>query len=187
MTGLLETQIEDILIENLGFIEPNLKLLNRQFNTCHDGCKFETRHIGPHKGCKGKIDILCLDKSNNLVVIELKRTANRSSVSQVCKYPTLLKHIFPLYKGNIKTIICCLKSTKETPSLCKENEVKYIELNYESLIKAYELLLKNKSYSFDYNSTFLKSHRLFKEFCKLYPTKTFNQNLKLLLSIESNY
>ncbi|MDP3728289.1 MAG: endonuclease NucS [bacterium] len=129
-----EKQIEGVIIENLDLIDSKLKFFASQFNIGHDGCKTQTCETGHHEGCRGRIDILCSDEKNNLVIIEVKIKASSKSVFQICKYPLFLQKVFPLYPGSFRKILCCLSSTKETKLLCKQNNIEYIELNSKAVL-----------------------------------------------------
>jgi len=68
---LLEANLENILVNRVGDIEPGLKLIGRQL---------DTKEVG-------RLDLLCEDINNNLVVIELKRgTAGPSIIDQTQRY-----------------------------------------------------------------------------------------------------
>ncbi|MBI5797996.1 DUF91 domain-containing protein [Candidatus Woesearchaeota archaeon] len=163
MYRLSEKQIEEILIEDLDLIEPGLRLLRNQYRTHHEGCKFQTNLYGHHTGCRGTIDILCLDQRNNLVVIEIKLNANSNVISQINKYPQFLKHNFPLYQGEFRKILCCINSAKEVEVLCNQNNIRFIQLN--SKILKYSKPQTNLCLN---ELQFIESHTLFKEFLLSY-------------------
>lgn len=90
-----EASIRDWLAQNLGLIEPGLKLIKTEF------------YLNDIIGAKGYIDILCQDTYNNFVIIELKRSnsSSRQTLTEVLKYHALIKHSFRARDGEIRVII----------------------------------------------------------------------------------
>ncbi|MFO8008318.1 MAG: endonuclease NucS [Candidatus Brocadiia bacterium] len=73
-----ETQLEDILAEDISIIDPNLLLIGRQVLT----------------GYGNYMDLLAMDADANLVVIELKRDRTpREVVAQLLDYGSWVRHL----------------------------------------------------------------------------------------------
>jgi len=73
-----ETQLEDILAQDISIIDPNLLLIGRQVLT----------------GYGNYIDLLAMDADANLVVIELKRDRTpREVVAQLLDYGSWVRHL----------------------------------------------------------------------------------------------
>ncbi len=94
-SNMLEANVESIVIANLDKIEEGLRLIKRQF-------------VCPGVG---RIDILCEDKRNNLVVIELKKFgASQSSViDQIARYIGYVKTHLAKPRQKIRGIIVVAK------------------------------------------------------------------------------
>ncbi len=70
-TSILEANLENFLVDDVSQIEPDLKLIGRQVDT----------------KVVGRLDLLCEDKNNDLVVVELKRgAAGPSIIDQIQRY-----------------------------------------------------------------------------------------------------
>ena len=71
-TGLdLESRLEDIVHQNIQMLSPNWMVIGRQVQTSYNK----------------RIDLLCIDRDGNLIVIELKRDmTERETVAQVLDY-----------------------------------------------------------------------------------------------------
>ena len=144
-----ENEIEDILIDNLETIESGLRLLRRQFNFAQ----------------RGRIDLLCLDRWNNLVIIEIKTYARPGSIYQLLKYPELLIQRFPKYNQKFRLILCFLKGSLETRDLCILNGILPLKFKYSSLLIAKKRLEFKLKIDLDYKmELFMKSHKLSKLF-----------------------
>lgn len=91
----VESKIRDWLSMNLNFIEPCLKLIGKEF------------HLPDSIGSKGFIDLLCTDRYNNYVIIEIKRseTSARQTITEVLKYISLIKHNFKARESEIRIIV----------------------------------------------------------------------------------
>jgi len=88
-----ERNLENILVERLNDIEPGLQLIKRQFT------------IRP----VGRIDILCTDRNNDFVVIELKKyDAPKSSViDQITGYMGYVRKHIAKGEQKVRGIIIC--------------------------------------------------------------------------------
>lgn len=93
-----EKELEQLLINNLDLIEPNMTLLGNQY-----------------KVQNGYIDILARDQNNTLCIIELKVVANDSKLIEQCVYyptqfqePTRMIAIAPKYNDKIYTALSYL-------------------------------------------------------------------------------
>ena len=144
-----EKEIENIIIDNLETIEPKLRLLRRQYNFAQ----------------RGRIDLLCLDRHNNLVIIEIKTYARPGSIYQLLKYPELLIQRFPKYNKKFRLILCFLKGSLETRDLCILNGVLPLKFKYSSLFIAKKKLELKLKVDLDYDmNLFMESHNLSKQF-----------------------
>jgi len=105
-----EFVLENFLEKNLDLIEPGLRLLERQFKINNFG----------------KIDLLCEDKNNTLIIIELKTYADYSTIDQIKWYK---KAIFFKFPGNkARFILICLSQNERIPHLCKINNIEFLQL-----------------------------------------------------------
>ncbi len=120
MTFLTEKQIELILLKNIEFVEPGLSVYGSQIKV---------------RG-RSRIDILCLDKNNKFVLIELKVTAHSPSVSQILGYRKSLEETL---KNSVRLVICCLGATDHTKELCQEFNIKCVILSGKQLLKCRSL------------------------------------------------
>ena len=67
----LESRLEDILHSDISIVSPNWMVIGRQVRTAYDKL----------------VDLLCIDRDGNLVVVELKRNmTEREIVAQVLDY-----------------------------------------------------------------------------------------------------
>ncbi|MFM5980455.1 MAG: endonuclease NucS domain-containing protein, partial [Sphaerospermopsis kisseleviana] len=94
-----EAGIRDFLINNLDIIEPDLKLVKKEFTLKNEF------------GADGRIDILAKDKFGMFVIIEIKKSdkAARESVQELCKYIALFKDEYGLAANKCR---CILLSTE---------------------------------------------------------------------------
>jgi len=75
-TQILEANLENILVEQVGELESGLKLIKRQL---------DTKEVG-------RLDLLCEDSNGDLVVVELKRNiAGPSIMDQITRYMGWIK------------------------------------------------------------------------------------------------
>lgn len=97
--NIYEANLESIIVENLGKIEKGLKLVKRQFN-----CP-----------AVGRIDILCKDSRDNLVVIELKKFGVRqdSIIDQIARYMGYIKTHVAKEKQAVRGIIVVAKADEK--------------------------------------------------------------------------
>ena len=81
MSSYPESQLRDLLADNLALIEPGLRLIKPEF------------WLKNADGVKGSIDLLAQDRHGMYVVIELKvsEPSGRKTVAQVMKYVRLLE------------------------------------------------------------------------------------------------
>ena len=105
-----EFVLESFLEKNLELIEPGLRLLERQFKINNFG----------------KIDLLCEDKNNNLVVIELKTYAHYATIDQIKGYKKAISIEFP--RNKTRFILVCLSQNKCIYHLCKINNIEFLQL-----------------------------------------------------------
>ena len=111
-----EQEIEEFLSRNLEIIEPELKLIRKQYKTKY-----------------GIIDILCFDKEGNRVAIEVKKYADTNSPGQLSKYVFALKKEFP--NSFIRGILVSSKISNEVMGLCS-----HFYLNFGELSEVTELM-----------------------------------------------
>lgn len=113
----LESRLEDVLHEDISIVSPNWMVVGRQVKTPYD--KF--------------IDLLCIDRDANLIVVELKRDmTDREVVAQLLDYGSWVRalrgedivHIFDEYRKkyhknessiSIDEAFCSRFSVKEMP------------------------------------------------------------------------
>ncbi|MDX2107995.1 MAG: hypothetical protein SFY67_16480 [Candidatus Melainabacteria bacterium] len=91
-----ESQIRDKLASSLNFIDPNLELIDTEYQ------------LKNSDGSDGFIDILARDLFHNqLVVIEIKRTnqASRQAIHELIKYVALLKVHFGISDAKVRGIL----------------------------------------------------------------------------------
>jgi hypothetical protein len=95
MPNMLEANLESIVAANLDKIEEGLRLLKRQF-------------VCPGVG---RIDLLCEDKRNNLVVIELKKFGadQNSVIDQIARYIGYVKTHLAKPRQKVRGIILVAK------------------------------------------------------------------------------
>ena len=89
----LESRLEDILHANISMLSPNWMVVGRQVKTPHEK----------------RIDLLCMDRDGNLIVVELKRDmTERETVAQILDYGSWVRtvkddeiaRIFDAYRRN---------------------------------------------------------------------------------------
>jgi len=119
----LERDLEEQIVKNLDQIEDGLRIYSREGL---DGRQFNTN--------VGRIDILTLDKNNNLVVIELKAgRASSSVVGQILAYINWVKR--NLSKGkSVRGIIIADdfdEKVKHAVSSLPNVELKAYKVNFE--------------------------------------------------------
>ncbi len=90
-----EAAIRDLLVDQLDCLEAGLVLLNIE------------QYIPSDIGTRSFIDILCRDKDNNWVIIELKRSdaAARQAIHEVLKYAEAVKTHLGVRNDEIRIII----------------------------------------------------------------------------------
>jgi len=96
MSGYTESQLRDMLAENLWAIEPGLQLLNTE------------QWLRNSHGAAGSMDLFAQDRHDLYVVIEVKRSRStaREAVGEVTKYTRLLtqEHGIPRSKIRIAVV-----------------------------------------------------------------------------------
>lgn len=90
-----EAQIRDYIANNLDMIEPELKLIGKEYQLTNKDLT------------KGFIDILAKDRFGNFVIIELKKSKNpaKSAIHEFHKYVALIKQIYKAQDGKIRCIL----------------------------------------------------------------------------------
>lgn len=88
MENITEEDLESYIFKNLEKIEKGLRPIKRQYEIDN-----------------GRVDILAKDKDNNLVIIELKITNDKSLIWQVMYYPIALKNREKT--DNVRVITIC--------------------------------------------------------------------------------
>ncbi|MBI2499344.1 DUF91 domain-containing protein [Candidatus Woesearchaeota archaeon] len=95
-----EYKLEQFLEENPGVIEEGLVVIDRQ------------RKVGA-----GFVDLLCKDKNDNFVLVEVKLEPSHDSVSQIAKY-TLALQKEGIPRGQIMGMLVTQYIDEETQELC---------------------------------------------------------------------
>jgi hypothetical protein len=90
-----ESRICQLLVRNLGLLEPGLELIATEYPVAAD------------EGASGRIDILARDAHENFVVIELKvaRPPGREAVQEILKYTRLLAKSKRLGPDRVRSFI----------------------------------------------------------------------------------
>jgi len=96
-----EKEWEDVLEKDLSKIESGLRLIKRQ-----------------KKVSTGVIDLLCKDKNDNYVIIEIKRSPSTNVVAQLAKYNmAFIERGVP--KNKLRTILVAPEFSKNIKRICK--------------------------------------------------------------------
>jgi len=96
-----EKEWEDVLEKDLSKIESGLRLIKRQ-----------------KKVSTGVIDLLCKDKKDNYVIVEIKRKPSTNVVAQLAKYNmAFIKK--GVWKDNLRTILVAPEFSKTVKDICK--------------------------------------------------------------------
>ena len=95
MSGYTESQLRDMLAENLSVIEPGLRLLNAE------------QWLRNSHGGAGSVDLFAQDRHGLYVVIEVKRSRStaREAINEVTKYTGLLTQEHGIPRGKIRVAI----------------------------------------------------------------------------------
>ncbi|MPT35902.1 MAG: DUF91 domain-containing protein [Flavobacterium sp.] len=90
-----ESQIRDILIQNLHILNPNYKFLNKE------------AYLPSDIGTRSFIDILACDENGKYIVIELKKsnTTARQAIHELLKYLEALKENLALKTDEIELVV----------------------------------------------------------------------------------
>jgi hypothetical protein len=117
-TALSENNLEMFVIENLEKVEEGLKLIQRQRSTDI-----------------GRIDLLCKDKENNYVVIELKKGLSADAViGQISRYMGWVEEHLAKHQEDVRGVIIVGK---------KDNHLNYAsKVNPRIKIKEFDLSIK---------------------------------------------
>lgn len=91
----VEHIIRDWLVEHPNFIEPGLRVVEKE------------HYLPDDTGTSGFIDILCNDVYNNFVIVEIKRSdaAARQTFTEILKYAQLIKNRYNARNSEIRIII----------------------------------------------------------------------------------
>jgi len=81
----------------------------------------------------GKIDLLCEDKNNNLVIVEIKIYASTSAINQIKIYKKAILFKFPEKKARF--ILVYLRKNKDIPNLCKTNNIEFLQIRDKRIPK----------------------------------------------------
>ena len=94
-----EDIIRDYLADHLGWLQPGLLLIKKEF-------QLDNQH-----GSKGFIDILARDADRNFIIIEIKRSdkAARETLTEINKYIGLLKQNYRVKESEIKCLIVAVE------------------------------------------------------------------------------
>lgn len=141
-----EQILKDFLSRNLDLIDPNLRLIRRQYTTKY-----------------GKVDLFCEHKNGFKVAIEIKTFADTNSPGQLAKY------IFAIKEQDPTIILKGLLVSEQIPQgvrdLCTHFGLDFIELKNLEIDKK-DILFFNKPLSMEHiNSINNKrvKHKLLKE------------------------
>ena len=95
MSGYTESQLRDMLAENLSVIEPGLRLLNAE------------QWLRNSYGGAGSVDLFAQDRHGLYVVIEVKRSRStaREAINEVTKYTRLLTQEHGIPRGKIRVAV----------------------------------------------------------------------------------
>ncbi len=106
ITPSLESMLEEFIAGNLDSLEPGLKLF-----VDADGIEGRQYDTGV-----GTIDLLCLDRNNNFVVIELKRGKESDKVvGQIARYMGWVKAKLAIPSQNVRWIVILHNPTDNYP------------------------------------------------------------------------
>lgn len=130
ITPSLESMLEDFIVNNLSSLESNLKLF--QDSDGIEGQQYDTE--------VGIIDLLCVDDSNNFVVIEIKKGRESDRVvGQISRYIGWVKKNLALNGERVRGIIIVHKPTS---SYVKDEKLYYAVLSNPNIeLRYYEIKL----------------------------------------------
>lgn len=140
ITASLESMLEDFIANNLTTLEPGLQLFKDEDGI--PGRQYPTE--------VGTIDLLCVDSSNNLVVIELKRGRESDKVvGQISRYLGWVKAKLAKNSRDVRGIVVAHKPTEK---YSKDSRLEYAILaNPKTELRYYEISLN----FFERGKTFL--------------------------------
>jgi hypothetical protein len=130
ITASLESMLEDFIASNLSALEPNLRLYKDEDGI--SGRQYATEI--------GIIDLLCVDASNNFVVIELKRGRESDKVvGQISRYIGWVKAKLAKNAQQVRGVVVVHKPTDKYP---KDSRLEYAILaNPQTELRYYEISL----------------------------------------------
>lgn len=130
ITASLESMLEDFMVNNLSTLEHSLKLFVDEDGI--PGQQYPTE--------VGTIDLLCVDASNNLVVIELKKGRESDRVvGQISRYIGWVKANIAKSSRGVRGIIVVGKPTDKNP---KDDRLSYAVLANPNIeLRYYEITL----------------------------------------------
>ena len=131
ITASLESMLEDFIANNLSSLEPGLQLFKDEDGI--PGRQYNTE--------VGLIDLLCVDRNNNLVIIELKRGRECDKVvGQISRYIGWVKVHMANNSRDVRGVVVVHKPTETYP---KDERLEYAVLaNPKLQLKYYEISLK---------------------------------------------
>lgn len=130
ITASLESMLEDFIANNLAALEPGLQLFKDEDGI--PGRQYPTE--------VGTIDLLCVDSSNNLVVIELKKGRESDKVvGQISRYIGWVKAKLAKNSTDVRGIVVVHKPTEKYP---QDSRLEYAVLaNPKTELRYYEISL----------------------------------------------
>lgn len=139
ITASVEAMLEDFIANNLPALEPGLRLFKDEDGIF--GRQYPTE--------VGTIDLLCLDTSDNLVVIELKKGRESDKVvGQISRYIGWVKAKLAKNSQQVRGIVVVHRPTDKYP---KDTRLEYaIMANPQIALRYYEIGLT----FFDHTTTF---------------------------------
>lgn len=115
----MESQIQTLLFDNPEYLEEGLSALDKE-----------------HPTDVGLIDLLCVDKDNVTVVVEIKRKASIHGVDQLSRYLECLNETGDY--TNLRGILVASSFTRNCKAFATKRGVECIRINYEDL-KGYQV------------------------------------------------
>jgi len=110
----VEKNLQELLADRAGVIEEGLEILEREYPT----------DLGP-------VDLLCRDRSGQLVAVEVKRRGEIDGVEQLVRYLDWLNRDSTL--GPVRGILAATKVTSQARTLAAARGVGWVEVDYDRL------------------------------------------------------